>query len=112
MTHHKDTTDPSPKLNQNPRPPHPPPLPRAGLLTSHTEPTNPLPTTANPPTYVPVILSTNPSSGALQFWTISLTLLLTPATSADTYRGPPHERRRLGLFGRSERELPMGTVTV
>jgi hypothetical protein len=81
-----------------------------GLDCSRVEPTALVLADANPPNYLDDILSNHPGSGFLQFWTVSLTLLLAEPTSADTYRGPMHTRHRLGIFGRSGREL--GTITV
>lgn len=81
-----------------------------GMDCSQVEPTEMVLTDAEPPNYVDDILSNHPGSGFLQFWTVSLTLRLAEPTSPDTYQGPPHNRRRLGIFGRSGREL--GTITV
>ncbi|KAI0870021.1 heterokaryon incompatibility protein-domain-containing protein [Hypoxylon argillaceum] len=80
------------------------------LDCSRVEPTDLTLTDMNPPTYVVDISSNHSGSGFLQFWTVSLTLRLAEPTSPDTYRGPPHKRTRLGIFGRSGREL--GTLTV
>jgi hypothetical protein len=62
------------------------------------------------PTYVEDLLSNHSGSGFLQFWTVSLTLRLAEPVTPDTYRGPAHGRQRLGIFGRSGREL--GTISV
>lgn len=63
-----------------------------------------------PPTYTEDILSNHKGSGFLQFWTVSLTLRLAEPTSSEENLGPAHKRHRLGIFGRSGREL--GTVSV
>ncbi|KAH7000936.1 heterokaryon incompatibility protein-domain-containing protein [Ilyonectria destructans] len=81
-----------------------------GLDCSRVEPTKLVLTDINPPTYVDDTLSNHSGSGFLQFWTVSLTLRLAEPISPDTYRGPVHRRKRLGIFGRSGREL--GTITV
>ncbi|KAK4233672.1 heterokaryon incompatibility protein-domain-containing protein [Achaetomium macrosporum] len=84
---------------------------RFGYLDcSRVEPTELALTDVNPPKYLDDILSNHPGSGFLQFWTVSLTLRLAEPTSPDTHRGPVHRRQRLGIFGRSGREL--GTITV
>ncbi|KAK4233760.1 heterokaryon incompatibility protein-domain-containing protein [Achaetomium macrosporum] len=81
-----------------------------GFDCSRVEPSELVLTNVNAPKYLDDILSNHPGSGFLRFWTVSLTLRLAEPTSPDTYRGPAHRRRRLGIFGRSGREL--GTITV
>ena len=63
-----------------------------------------------PPTYSRDILSSQPGSGFLQFWTVSMTVRLDESTSTEDQRGPAHNRHRLGISGRSGSEL--GTVSV
>ncbi|KAK4225289.1 heterokaryon incompatibility protein-domain-containing protein [Podospora fimiseda] len=58
-----------------------------------------------PPTYVPDILSHNGGSGFLQFWTLSVIFRVAEPTSTDSDRGPPDERKRLGIFGLDGKEL-------
>ncbi|KAI1121539.1 heterokaryon incompatibility protein-domain-containing protein [Nemania abortiva] len=80
------------------------------LDCSRLEPTKITLSDMKPPTYVTDISSNHSGSGFLQFWSVSLILRLAEPTSPDTYRGPPHRRTRLGIFGQSGREL--GTLTV
>ncbi|RYP63951.1 hypothetical protein DL769_006829 [Monosporascus sp. CRB-8-3] len=63
-----------------------------------------------PPTYSEDILSQDPGSGFLQFWTVSISLRLAEPTSTEDDVGPKHNRRRLGIFGRNGQEL--GTISV
>lgn len=88
-------------------------LPRFGLDCSQTKPTERTLSSegeSKPPTYETDILSRRPGSGLLQFWTVSLTLLLGETASAPEDVGPRHNRRQLGIFGSSGREL--GTISV
>ncbi|RYP08309.1 hypothetical protein DL765_008851 [Monosporascus sp. GIB2] len=63
-----------------------------------------------PPTYSEDVLSQDPGSGFLQFWTVSISLRLAEPTSTEDDVGPKHNRRRLGIFGRNGQEL--GTISV
>ncbi|RYP08588.1 hypothetical protein DL764_001823 [Monosporascus ibericus] len=63
-----------------------------------------------PSTYSEDILSQDPGSGFLQFWTVSISLRLAESTSNEDDVGPKHNRRRLGIFGRNGQEL--GTISV
>ncbi|KAF2099789.1 HET-domain-containing protein [Rhizodiscina lignyota] len=72
---------------------------------SRVEPSKMLLKDINPPDYVEDILSNHAGSGFLQFWTVSLTLRLDEPNSRDEERGPVDRRHRLGIFGRSGREL-------
>jgi hypothetical protein len=75
----------------------------------HTEPTKRT-LKASTPMYETDILSKQAGSGFLQFWTVALTLRLDEPTSNANDVGLMHTRRRLGIFGRSGREL--GTISV
>lgn len=59
----------------------------------------------NAPEYCKDILNPNPGSGFLQFWTVSVTFYLKSSPSADTEPHPSKWRCRLGIFGKSGREL-------
>lgn len=86
---------------------------RFDLDCSRTEPTEKLLASEGAtelPEYSIDILSPQPGSGFLQFWTVSMTLRLDEPTSSADDAGPRHTRRSLGIFGRSGREL--GTVSV
>ncbi|KAL5321428.1 hypothetical protein ACEPPN_009386 [Leptodophora sp. 'Broadleaf-Isolate-01'] len=83
---------------------------RFNIDCSRTSPTNVTLEGLGPPTYVEDVLSNHKGSGFLQFWTVSLTLRLAEPTSSDEDKGPVDNRRRLGIFGRSECEL--GTISV
>ncbi|OAL36012.1 hypothetical protein AYO20_04673 [Fonsecaea nubica] len=76
-----------------------------GIDCSRTEPTKLALAEINPPNHVPDILSSRGGSGFLQFWTVSLILKIDEPTSPDKAKGPPHQRKRLGIFGRSGHEL-------
>lgn len=81
-----------------------------GLDCSHVEPTQNI-TLADAPHYVEDIITyNNKGSGLLQFWTVSIILRLGEAVSPVKDVGPVHSRHRLGIFGRSGREL--GTLEV
>jgi len=62
------------------------------------------------PRYVEDILSYNRGSGFLQFWTVSVMLRLAAPAGTGKDVGPKHHRHRLGITGRSGREL--GTLEV
>jgi hypothetical protein len=80
-----------------------------GLDCSRVEPTKI--SLSNAPHYFEDILTyNNKGTGLLQFWTVSVTLRLAEPLSPATDVGPVHSRRRLGIFGRSGREL--GTIEV
>ncbi|KXX77881.1 Heterokaryon incompatibility protein 6, OR allele [Madurella mycetomatis] len=57
------------------------------------------------PRYVEDILSYNRGSGFLQFWTVSIILRLAKPVTSGKDVGPKHTRHRLGVVGRSGREL-------
>lgn len=78
---------------------------RFNIDCSRTKPTEILLKNLNPPIYVEDILSNHKGSGFLQFWTVSLTLRLNEPKSRDDEMGPMDSRYRLGIYGRSEREL-------
>ncbi|KAH7138762.1 heterokaryon incompatibility protein-domain-containing protein [Dendryphion nanum] len=78
---------------------------RFNMDCSQVEPSSILLEPLIPPTYVKDILSNGSGSGYLQFWTVSLTLRLAAPRSLDEERGPVDKRHRLGIFGRSGREL-------
>ncbi|KAF2012898.1 HET-domain-containing protein [Aaosphaeria arxii CBS 175.79] len=78
---------------------------RFNLDCSKVEPSKILLESLNPPKYVEDILSNFSGSGYLQFWTVSVTLRLDAAHSIDEERGPVDKRHRLGILGRSGREL-------
>jgi hypothetical protein len=83
---------------------------RFDLDCSQREPTKVMLKDLSPPMYTEDILSNHKGSGFLQFWTVSLTLQLAEPTSSEEHIGPVHRRHRLGIFGRSGREL--GAVSV
>jgi hypothetical protein len=83
---------------------------RFNLDSSQTKPSEIVWKDLKPPTYVDDILSNHKGSGFLQFWTVSLILQLNEPVSRDEERGPTDKRQRLGIYGRSEREL--GTIRV
>ncbi|KAK0652670.1 heterokaryon incompatibility protein-domain-containing protein [Cercophora newfieldiana] len=81
-----------------------------GLDCSRVEPTQNI-TLADAPHYVEdIITQNNQGSGLLQFWTVSVVLRLGEPVSPGKDSGPVHSRHRLGIFGRSGREL--GTLEV
>jgi hypothetical protein len=83
---------------------------RFDMDCSQIEPTKIVLKDLSPPTYVEDILSQHQGSGFLQFWTVSVTMRLAEPTNSEEDVGPPHRRRRLGIFGRSGHQL--GTILV
>ncbi|CAK7203184.1 hypothetical protein SEUCBS139899_005915 [Sporothrix eucalyptigena] len=81
----------------------PTPMQLSSLYSTDEDATKPL---TWPPTYVKDTLSENPGSGFLQFWTVSILLRIAEPESADIDFDILHgDHRRLGVYGKSGREL-------
>lgn len=76
---------------------------RFQLDTTRTDPTPR--TLLNAPVYYKDVLNSNPRSGFLQFWTVSLRFRLDAPTSKEERRGPAIDIPRVGFYGRDGREL-------
>jgi hypothetical protein len=62
------------------------------------------------PEYIKDTLNTQPGSGFLQFWTVSVTFRLDTPISTEIDEGAVNPGSRVGIFGKSGREL--GTAVV
>ena len=83
---------------------------RFDMDCSQADPTKMVLKDLNPPSYERDILSKHRGSGFLQFWTVSVAMRLAEPTTSEAGVGLVHKRCRLGIFGRSGREL--GTISV